>query len=87
MKIYYQKGIRIILGIISGLIIFYVFGKIIIFVMTIMFAFGLSTIGIYISESTRAYGNVEAVTNILGFLGGAYLGIKLYKRITKKNTN
>ncbi len=78
---------KTIFALIIALITFFVFGKIIIFIVALVTVLGLSAIGIHISESEVVYANVDAIANIIGFIGGAILAIKIYKRITKKSSS
>lgn len=77
------KTSKIVMGIIVGLIVFAIAAKIIVFLVALIGALGLGAIGIHISQNPEAYKDVEAAANILGFIGGAYLFIKIYKKITR----
>ncbi|MFA5180831.1 MAG: zinc ribbon domain-containing protein [Syntrophales bacterium] len=76
------KTSKIVLGIILGLIIFAIAFKIIFFLVAVIGALGLGAIGIHVSENPGAHNDLESFANILGFIGGAYLFYKIYKRVT-----
>jgi hypothetical protein len=75
---------RKIIGFFLGLIIFGIFSKVIIFLVAIISALGLGVVGIHISENTEALKDVDALGNILGFVGGGYVAIKTYYIVVGK---
>ena len=55
-----------------------------------MFYVGFKVIALFVAgigsgifETERALRNIEATANIIGFIVGAYLANKIYRRITK----
>jgi len=75
---------KIVVGIILGLIVFAISAKIIVFLVSVISALGLGAINIHVYKNQDVLKDVEAVANILGFIGGAYLFVKTYKLFTKK---
>ena len=73
-----------ILGIFAGLVAFvisfFIAKSVSAFVITLI----LIPMGIHISESARAYQNVQAIANISGFIAGVYSFSKAYSLIIKK---
>lgn len=82
-----MRGVKVAFGILLGLIVFLISFKIIAFVISVGAALGLGVLDINVSEDKSLLANIEAVANILGFVGAAILASKVYKRITRKNTN
>jgi len=73
-----------IFGIFAGLIVFvisfFIAKAVIAFILTLI----LIPMGIHISESARAYQNVQAIANIFGFIAGVYLFSRAYSLIIRK---
>ena len=70
-------------GFISGLIVLMISYKIIGVIVLIILTLGLGAVGINTSESARALADVQAMSTILGAIGGVYLAQRVYKYITK----
>lgn len=79
VKIKTVSGFRIIIGIIAALLAFGVLSAALRLILKIgaVFLFG--------AESIEGYNNAEAIGNILGFIGGAYLSYLVYIAITEKD--
>ncbi|MFA5830395.1 MAG: zinc ribbon domain-containing protein [Candidatus Paceibacterota bacterium] len=81
------RGTRIILGVFSGLLVFAIVFKLLVFLITIISLFLLGGFGVDISGSTETVANVDAIANILALIISAILANKTYILISRKNTN
>ncbi len=73
------SGFRIIIGIIVALLVFGALSK------ALMVIIKIATVLLFGVESTAGYADAEAVGNILGFIGGAYLANLVYIAIAGKD--
>jgi len=75
------RGVRIILGIFLGLVVFAIFG--VVFSKTLVFI--VAIIGAGFSE--RVYYDLEATANILSLFGALYFANKVYRRMVGRKVD